>query len=521
MLSARVGTDVDVEQHYIPRTWQIPFHQCAAPYVLAEGGRGGGKTTAILWEIIFDCLDVPKCNCLLLRRTFTGVEKGVEDHFAKYVPRHLYRRHNQQKHVVTFHNGSKLFFGHVRSDKDLQQYQSAEFLTIGFEELTQFTFSQWNYLKGSNRCPIPFDVFGNPTRPRMIASTNPNGIGAQWVKSLWITKKPPAGEMVMGYDKADYVNFHSTYADNPTYANDKNYRKGLESISDPVLRQAWIPGSWDILAGQFFSNWEARFDDRKNKWVGRHIKSRRDIVFNEWDDRWIAVDWGYEHYCVALWFARVTVRDPLADIFRDGRKTKSIVVCYRELVLRKSTEFVIAERIVDKNWSSAEDFDPIKAIYLSPDRFGKKPEHSIAANMGDVFAENGLPRPTPAVNDRVDGWRLCYTLLDTSELFVLDTCTDLIESIPKLMRDEKDPEDAQKEGNDLFLDACEAFRYGVMSYAMKAPKPDDVAMAERLAGIKDPTARYMEYLRLTAQSSSGSGVALPIPRRGPAWKQSG
>jgi len=27
----------------------------------------------------------------------------------------------------------------------------------------------------------------------------------------------------------------------------------LQSIIDPVLRQAWIPGSWDILAGQFFS----------------------------------------------------------------------------------------------------------------------------------------------------------------------------------------------------------------------------------------------------------------------------
>jgi phage terminase large subunit len=490
-----------------------------APYLLAEGGRGGGKSTAVLWELIRDCLMVPKCNCLMLRRTFTGVEKGIEDHFSKYVPREVYKRHNTQKHVVTFRNGSKLFFGHIKSDRDLLQYQSAEFLTIGWEELTQFTFQQWNWLKGSNRCPIKFDKLGRPTLPRMIGSTNPNGKGAQWVKALWITHKPPAGEMVLGYDVKDYVNFHSTYADNPTYANDLNYIKGLQSISDPILRAAWIPGSWEILAGQFFSNWEAWFDEKKNRYVGRHIKTRRDVVFHDWEDRWIAIDWGFEHHCVALWFARVTIRDALSDIHRTGKKERSIIVCYRELVLRKLNEFAIAEKVVEKNWSSAEDFDRVKYIYLSPDRFGKdKPEHSIAENMGDVFVESKLPRPERANNSRVDGWRLTYTLLDTDELAILDTCTDTIESIPKLMRSEKDPEDAEKEGSDLFLDVCEAFRYGVMSYAAKAPIPEDVLIDERIKSIKDPTAKYMEYLRLTSQPSR-SDVVLPIPPRGPGWKR--
>jgi hypothetical protein len=36
----------------------------------------------------------------------------------------------------------------------------------------------------------------------------------------------------------------------------------------------------------------------------------------------------------------------------------------------------------------------------------------------------------------------------------------VIDSIPKLMRDEKNIEDAQKEGNELFLDVCESFRRG-------------------------------------------------------------
>ena len=75
--------------------------------------------------------------------TLTAMEKGgIEDLFKKQVPRSLYRRYNATKHVITFYNGSNLFFGHVKTDADLLQYQGAEFLFIGWEELTQFTYRQ-------------------------------------------------------------------------------------------------------------------------------------------------------------------------------------------------------------------------------------------------------------------------------------------------------------------------------------------------------------------------------------------
>jgi len=48
---------------------------------------------------------------------------------------------------------------------------------------------------------------------------------------------------------------------------------------------------------------------------------------------------------------------------------------------------------------------------------------------------------------------------------------DVIDSIPKLLRDEKNIEDAHKEGNELFLDVCESFRYGVMSYLSEQVNP--------------------------------------------------
>ena len=122
-----------------------------------------------------------------------------------------------------------------------------------------------------------------------------------------------------------------------------------------------------------------------------------------------------------------------------------------------------------------------------------------------------LPRPERATNRRVDGWRLCYTLFDTDGLAVLDNCQDVIDSIPKLMRDEKNIEDAQKEGNELFLDVCESFRYGVISYASEQAIPREVLMQHEIQKITSNTQKYMRYLELTARQANS--ITFTIPRR--------
>lgn len=518
--------DICIGEFYTPRPVQVQFHESEATYPLMEGGRGGGKSMALLWEAISECLLVAGCNCLLLRRTLTAVEKGgIEDHFSKYVPKKLYRSFNQSKHIVTFHNGSKLFFGHIRTEKDLLQYQGAEFLFIGWEELTQFTYSQWDFMKGSNRCPIKtFELDGVTylTKPRMAGGTNPNGKGSGWVKALWIKKRPPAGMFIPDYDPTEYEAIHSTYEDNPTYANDKDYISKLHSIADPVLREAWIPGSWDILAGQFFQNWDGEWDHEKRAFVGRHVKELRLVEFETWQPRWISIDWGFQHACVVLWWTVVKNRDESSVNFG-----KNFILCYRQLVVHQMNEELLGKKIVECTFNKLDaqlygGVPKIEHIYLSPDRFtatgsGADAIHSIADHLGDVFVEFDLPRPERANNRRVDGWRLTYTLLDTDGVGVLNTCRDVIESIPKLMRSEKEPEDAEKEGNELFLDVCESFRYGLMSYAATAPIPREVAIQEEIKKIKDNTQKYMAYLRMTSKSPADD-VAIPLPSRKEMWR---
>jgi phage terminase large subunit len=482
---------------YQPNYSQRKFHDSKAKYPLMEGSRGGGKTLANLWESIRCCLEVPGSNNLLLRRTLASSEKGgIEDHFTKYIPKGIYENYNASKHTVLFPRGAKLFFGHIKAEVDLIQYQGPEYLYIGWEELTQFTHSMWSFMKGSNRCPVPANIYGHKPVARMGGGTNPNGIGSHWVKSYWINKKLPSGIDDPTYNPDDYEAIQSSFEHNPVYANDADYINSLASLPEN-LRKAWLEGSWDVLAGQFFPNWE----------LARHVKPREAIEFQDWQPRWIGIDWGFNHATCVLWFTRASVTNALGE-------KRDAIVCYRELVRRGINEAKLAEEILKYN-----DGDKIANVYLSPERFNRvNEEHTIADRMGDVFSGTGLPRPERANNDRVGGWRLLYTLLDTEGLTVTSNCRDLIESFPQLMRDEKDLEDAAREGSDLFLDVMEACRYGLMSYFNPRPVPREVQNDLRIKAIPDNTHKYMEYLRLKAQQPAND-LFFNVPQRTAPWRR--
>jgi hypothetical protein len=210
---------------------------------------------------------------------------------------------------------------------------------------------------------------------------------------------------------------------------------------------------------------------------------------------------------VVLWWTRVRIKTDL-----DQTAERTVLLCYRQLVVRQMNEQLAAERIAAANYTGDKS-DPIQHIYLSPDRFSKIDQHhSIADKMGDIFVQYDLPRPERANNRRVDGWRLCYTLLDTDGVAVLDNCVDVIDSIPKLMRDEKNIEDAQKEGNELFLDVCESFRYGVMSYGSEQGTPKEVLIQREIQAIPSNTEKYIRWLQLTSRPPTAD-IVFTIPRR--------
>ena len=302
---------------YAPFAKQCDFHKSPAKYRLFGGAAGPGKSMALLMEAVVQANDNRGSNTLLLRRTFPELEQSLLLYFRKEIPRELYSSFNDSKHVVTWLNGSTTRFGYCAAENDVYQYQGAEFLFIGIDELTLFTLRQWQFLTSRNRCPIA------RTFPNMAGATNPGNIGHAWVKSLWIDKQPAAGmENPECYDPSDYDFISARVHDNPIYAADQNYLKTLAALPSH-LRRAFLDGDWEVFAGQYFDNFD----------VTRHTARAETIDWKPWWPRWISIDWGFEHPSATYWHAAApssSVGFSLRQ--RDNASRSSILGTHRDIV---------------------------------------------------------------------------------------------------------------------------------------------------------------------------------------------
>jgi phage terminase large subunit len=443
---------------YRPFDRQKQFHLSPAKYRLFGGAAGPGKTKALLWEAIFQASAYAGADTLLLRRTYPELESSLLAYFRRDVPRALYKSYNDSKHLVTWTNGSTTRFGYCRNENDVYQYQGAEFLFIGIDELTHFTLKQWQFLTSRNRCPMSRSI------PCMAGATNPGNIGHAWVKALWVDHKPPPGfDRPELYDQRDYAFIRARMEDNPIYANDAEYRRTLEALPEH-LRRAFLEGDWNVFAGQYFDVFD----------FGRHTARPEEMRLEPWWPRWISIDWGFQHPSAVYWHCAVPVphrtvissearnlssahaqRDPsVASLPRDDNPCR--IVTYREFVQNGLSPRMLAQGIAERSGREG-----ISEIFLSPDAFAHRTaEASIAEQLGDVLVANGLPRPAPADDDRIGGWQLMYQLLESDAWVMTENCAKLIECLPLLVRDDRRVEDIRKMDGD---DPADGARYGLVS----------------------------------------------------------
>ena len=506
-----------------------------AKYRLFGGAAGPGKTKALLAEAIKQAQEVAGSDTLLLRRTFPELERSLIAQFRRDVPRDSYRNYNEAKHIVTWKNGSTTRFGYCRNENDVYQYQGAEFLFIGIDELTHFTLKQWQFLTSRNRCRavLPTVRTREAVFPCMAGATNPGNIGHAWVKALWVDKQPPPGfERPEQYDAGDYDFIRARIADNPIYAHDLNYRKTLEALPEQ-LRKAFLDGDWNVFAGQYFDLFE----------IGRHTARPEEIGMQAWWPRWISIDWGFQHPSAVYWHCAMpktdiryqisAIRNP--ELGAEAREENAArLVTYREFVQNGLSPRMLGQAIAER----CKD-QKIQEIYLSPDAFAHRTsEASIAEQLGEVLAANGLPRPSQADDDRIGGWQLMYQLLEQDAWVITENCGKLIECLPQLVRDNRRVEDVRKVEGD---DPADAARYGIVPGARYAgvgasarggpgagqapplysqvrfmpgmPLGEQIA---RQVTAEDPTSRAIQFQRLEAEARKQFGPQR-LPRRRWNW----
>jgi Terminase large subunit, T4likevirus-type, N-terminal len=434
--------------HPFPR--QCQFHSSPAKYRLFGGAAGPGKTVALLWEAIAQCLDVPASNSLLLRRTFPELDMNILSEWRATVPfREMGIKYNESAHLATFPNKSTLRFGYCQSENDVFQYQGAEFLFIGVDELTMFTLKQWLFLATRNRCRVPGSF------PCMAGATNPGNIGHAWVKSLWIDKKPAPGMREQDYKPEDYDFIPARLEDNPIYAQDADYRAKLEASP---MRDALLRGIWSDPPDKYFTIFDYE----------THTRAPEDIKLPAWTRYWMSDDWGDYHPNVMY----------LHAMDHTGQ-----VVTLAEHWGRHMSEPDIAREA-----ARLAGPRPIEAFIFSWDAFGRLSKHTrqpITQQVARDLPPN-IPPPFPAdatPGSRISGWRFMRNMLEQGRWIISRECVRLIECLPQLMRDmDKNPEDVLKVDwteTTLGDDPADAARYGLQYVSGFVPQvPKDPAPVE-------------------------------------------
>lgn len=430
---------------------QQKFINATATEVLFGGAAGGGKSYGQIVDALLFALKYPGSKQLILRRTFSELDKSIIRTSLMLYPREIYH-YNSSSHTGRFTNGSYIDFGYCANEKDVNQYQSAEYDVIRFDELTHFTEFQYIYLisriRGSNGYP-----------KQIKCSTNPGSVGHQWVKARFVDPAPPNTEFI-GDGGLSKIFIPSLLNDNTfLMTSDPTYRARLEALPERD-KKALLYGDWNIFDGQYFPEFD------RNVHVCRAFE-----IPKEWR-RYRAFDYGLDRLA-CYWIAI------------DSTRT---VYVYKELCESDLPISTACERIN----AMTEEGEEIYITLAPPDMWSRSQE--TGRSKASLFNEYGVT-VTKSSNNREAGWLAIKELLKTdangiSRLVIFENCVELIKCLPALQVDPKKPTDCSTEPHDI-THGPDALRYFAVffAYPSESEKPKEVRVRRDI---------YEDYVRASA-----------------------
>jgi phage terminase large subunit len=412
---------------------QEQFINATQDEVLYGGAAGGGKSHGQLIDALLFALKYPKSRQLILRRTFPELKRSLISKSFEIFPLD-YTKYNEANKIWTFVNGSIIEFGYCDSERDVYQYQSAEYNVIRFDELTHFVKEQYTYLISRIR-----GVNGYPMQIK--STTNPGGVGHSWVKERFIDAAPPNTEFQIKREKgkpASAIFIPAKVQDNKfLMESDPEYVDRLQSLGEDNVK-ALLYGEWDLTEGQFFSEFKRDI----------HVVEPFEI-----DPNWrsyITIDYGLD----MLAAYRVTLDN------NDNAYITHEIYEGKDKPNEKSNGLLVseaAERI-------KEISEGVRTIIAPPDLWNANNQTGKSTAL--MFSEYGVSL-TKANNDRIAGWLAVKERLKvfqdehgvlTSKAKIFSNCTNLIRTIPALQHDPKKPNDVANQPHEL-THAPDAIRY--------------------------------------------------------------
>ena len=281
-------------------TPQVAFMASPADIVIFGGARGGGKTYGLLLDAL-RFVQTPDYGAVLFRRTMEDVfkEGGLWDTAERIYP---FAGAESSGSTWQFPSGATVSFGGLEHEKSKVAWLGTQIPYLGFDQLEEFSASQFWYMLGCNRSPC-----GVPPCVRATANPEPGWLSdliAWWLdkdgmypdmskagvvrwfvrlkdRTFWGDTKE---ELLKRFeDEPDIAPKSLTFIpafvdDNPALlAMDPTYKGNLQAQSE-VEKERWLKGNWKIKmsAGMLL----------KREWFKTIIEKpepRYDRIMRYWD----------------------------------------------------------------------------------------------------------------------------------------------------------------------------------------------------------------------------------------------
>jgi len=304
----------DYEIVWTPQKKQIEFLACPDYEVCYGGAAGGGKSDALLIDILglqHNAISNKNHRAIIFRRSFPELTDLIDRSHELYPASIPGIKYNKNDHFWSAPSGAKIYFGYLAHDNDRFKHRGKAYNVIDFDELTLWpTPVCYEYLISRNRTI-------DPSLPRYVRSaTNPDGPGQKWVMERFGIK--PDGKASMRKleimrevkdGKGGYIEVPETIIRRfiPAKLTDNEYLRGTgyrESLMNlpPDEREALLDGLWsgNRVKGAFYVNemQRARAENRIGKVpfvAGIPVNTFWDIGFNDCTAIWFHQQVGLQH----------------------------------------------------------------------------------------------------------------------------------------------------------------------------------------------------------------------------------
>jgi phage terminase large subunit len=413
------------------------------------GSRFLGKTWLGAWALGLMCLKYPGIHCLALRRVTVESELNMGEEIkasfleALSIPCGSYASVGKVQYLSSesrfvFPHGSMIQLGYCRNEADAAKQLGIQWQVIWLEQAEQFMEEVFDRMGGSNRP-------NNPDAPcRMLLTFNPGGPGAYWVLRRVVS--PETRDARTAFFAASIKTSYATLERDPGYTV-----RSLRSIRDPVLRQQWWDGDWDIFSGVFFTPRPETI---------RHI----DVP---WYAQWYGgVDWGRSSPFCCLWFAHwMEGKQRHLHCVQEVYQTELDLDEQAKLVLKTDDALLVEYPNAFTSRSILRMADASTGAPM------EKASTEQSRSKADVWRQFGLyTTPNDRGISRSSGWSIMRMLMRMDIFTVEPRCIHYIREIKSARQDARGDDVDQKACADHALDAG---RYLLTYLYPSVPKPPE------------------------------------------------